>query len=66
MVKQKAKKTKKESYIQGVKTEVKKISWAEPKEVLKYTIATVIFIAIVVIFFLLLNLILSGIVGLVA
>lgn len=59
------KKTKKQSYLQGVKSEIKKISWAEPKEVLKYTIATIIFIVIVLMFFLILNLILTSIVGMV-
>lgn len=66
MVKKKTKKTKKESYIKGVKSEMKKVSWPNKKEVLKYTIATVVFIAVVVAFFLLLNLILTGIVEVVS
>lgn len=60
------KKAKKESYIKGVKSELKKVSWPEKKEVLKYTIATLVFIAVVVAFFLLLNLILTGIIGVVS
>lgn len=47
------KKNKRESYISGVKSEMKKVSWPTKKEVLKYTIATVIFILIVLAFFLL-------------
>ncbi len=53
------KKKKKESYLAGVKKEVKKVSWPTRKDVIKYTIATLVFIAVVVVFFLILNLILS-------
>ncbi len=60
------KKKKRESYLKGVKSEVKKVSWPSKKEVLKYTIATIIFIAVVVIFFLILNLGLSTIVEVVS
>lgn len=60
------KKKKKNSYLKGVKSEMKKVSWPTKKEVLKYTIATLVFIAIVVAFFLLLNLLLTLIVEVVS
>lgn len=60
MAKKKSK--KKESYLAGVKSEVKKISWPTFKEVIKFTIATLVFIIVVTVFFLLLNVMLSTIV----
>lgn len=48
-------KAKKESYLKGVSKELSKVKWPEGKEVLKYTVATIIFILIVVGFFVILN-----------
>ena len=44
-------KVKKESYFEGVKNELSKVKWPTKKEVLKYTIATLVFIIILVVFF---------------
>ncbi|MBQ4583296.1 MAG: preprotein translocase subunit SecE [Bacilli bacterium] len=63
--KTKTKKNKK-SFFKGVKTELSKVVWPKKNEVLKYTIATVVFIVILVVFFLLLNLMLSVIKGMFA
>lgn len=59
------KKTKapKESYLKGVKKEMKLVKWPTFKEVIKYTIATVIMCLVVCGFFLLLNLLLSLVKG---
>lgn len=59
------KKTKapKESYLKGVKKEMKLVKWPSFKEVIKYTIATVIMCLVVCGFFLLLNLLLSLVKG---
>ena len=60
----KSKNTKtKKGYLKAVKTEMSKVVWPKRKEVIKYTIATVVFIIIFVGFFLLLNLGLSVIKG---
>ena len=58
--------TKKQSYLKQVKSEMKKVSWPEKKEVAKYTIATLTFCLIVCGFFQLLNLVLSFIKGMFA
>lgn len=65
--KKQSKKTKetKTGYFSQVTRELKKVSWPTKKEVLKYSLATFIFILIVVSFFLVLNLILSGIIRMV-
>ena len=57
------KKSNKESYLSGVKSELKKVSWPKFKDILKYTIATIIFCLILAGFFSILNLILSLIKG---
>ena len=59
----KSKKVKKESYLKGVKKEIKNVSWPTKKDVFKYTVATVVFIGVVVGFFIVLNLLLAGIIG---
>ena len=61
----KVKKTieKKESFFAGVKAELAKVKWPTKKDVLKYTIATLVFIIILVIFFVLLSLVMSVIKG---
>ncbi len=55
---------KKESFFKAVKKELAKVKWPKASEVVKYTIATVVLILIVVLFFSLLNLLLSFIKGL--
>ena len=57
------KKSEKESYLSGVKSELKKVSWPKFKDILKYTFATIIFCLILAGFFSILNLILSLIKG---
>lgn len=61
--KKKPSKVKKENYFAGVKSEMSKVKWPTKKEVLKYTIATIVFVLILVVFFILMNLIMSGIKG---
>ncbi|MBQ6687131.1 MAG: preprotein translocase subunit SecE [Bacilli bacterium] len=56
--------TKKESFFKEVKKELAKVKWPKASEVLKYTIATVVLVLIVIAFFSLLNLLLSFIKGL--
>ena len=55
--------TKKEGLIKGIKKEVKLIKWPEKKDVLKYTISTLIFCLIVALFFVLLTYLLSIVKG---
>lgn len=57
------KKEKKEKFFHGVKMEIKKVVWPDKKEVIKYTVATIIFCIIVMVFFQLLDLGLSVIKG---
>jgi len=52
----KAPKVKKETYMEGVSEELKKVKWPSKKEVIKYTIATIVLVLILVAFFLLLDL----------
>ena len=56
-------KVKKENYFKGVIKEMKLVKWPTFKDVVKYTIATLILCVIVCGFFLLLNLLLSLIKG---
>lgn len=56
-------KTKKEGFLKGVKKELKKVSWPSKKDVVKYSVATLVFCIIIMIFFQLLNLGLSVIKG---
>ena len=64
-VKKPIKKTnvKKESFFKGIRKEMKLVKWPSGKEVLKYTIATVIFCLIICAFFLALYFLLTAIVG---
>ena len=55
---------KKETFFKGVKKELAKVKWPKASEVVKYTVATIVLILIVVLFFSLLNLLLSFIKGL--
>ncbi len=59
----KDKKPRKEKFLSSVKQEVKKVVWPSKKDVLKYTVATLIFCIIVMIFFQALDLGLSVIKG---
>ncbi len=59
----KSKKTKKVSYLKSVKSELKKVKWPSKLEIVKYTIATLVFIIIVTSFFVALNLLMSFIKG---
>lgn len=59
----KKEKIKKQSFLSQVKAEIKKVSWPSGKDVLKYSIATLVFCLIVCGFFQLLNLALSFIKG---
>ena len=63
MAKEKVKKTNKESYLKGVKKEMKLVKWPSAKDVVKNTIATVIMVVFVVGFFLLLTMGLAAITG---
>ena len=56
-------KVKKENYFVGIRKELEKVKWPSKAEVLKYTFATVVFVIILVIFFVLLNLVMSLIKG---
>ncbi len=56
-------KVQKENYFVGVRNELAKVKWPSKAEVLKYTFATIIFVVILVIFFVLLNLVMSLIKG---
>ena len=59
----KEKKGPKESYFKKVNKEMKLVKWPEGKEVLKYTISTIIFCLVLCALFMLLNLILSVVKG---
>ena len=54
---------KKEGFFKGIKLELKKVTWPSKKEVLKYSIATLIFCIVVMAFFQLLDLGLSVVKG---
>lgn len=53
--KKEVKKAPKEKFMTGVKKELKLVKWPSAKDILKYTIATILFCIILVIFFELLN-----------
>jgi preprotein translocase SecE subunit len=59
----KEKKEKKEGYFKGVNKELKMVSWPSFKEVMKYTISTIIFCVVICVFFILLNLLMSWVKG---
>ena len=61
--KQTTKKEKKNGYLKEVRLELKKVSFPSFKDVMKYTFATIVFCGLLVLFFLLLNLALSGVKG---
>ena len=59
----KEKKGPKESYLKKVRKEMKLVKWSEGKEVLKYTISTIVFCLVLCALFMLLNLMLSAVKG---
>lgn len=61
--KKNVKKVPKESYFEGVRKEMKLVKWPNKSEVLKYTIATIVFVVILVVFFVLLSLLISVVKG---
>jgi len=62
-VKKKEKKVPKESYVKKVKKELSLVKWPTFKEVIKYTLSTIIFCLILCALFMLLNLLLSVVKG---
>ncbi len=62
--KSKQKKGQKESFFKGIKKELKLVIWPKAKEILKYTIATIVLCLIFVAFFEVLNLIMAYVKGL--
>jgi preprotein translocase subunit SecE len=61
--KEKKNNKKHESFLKGVKKEIKLLKWPSKKEVVKYTISTLIFCIIIAIFFVILTYLLSMVVG---
>ncbi len=61
--KNKTKKVKKPSYLKEVKAEMKKVTFPSFKEVCKYTFATILIVAFLIGFFLLLTALLSWVKG---
>ena len=57
------KKVQKEGFFKGIKKELKMVKWPSFKEILKYTIATIIFCVILVAFFEILNIIMAYVKG---
>lgn len=57
----KKEKVKKESFLTGVKKEMKKVRWPLKKEMVKYSIATLSFIVFFALFFTLGDLIIAGV-----
>lgn len=55
----KERKAPKENYFVGVRNELSKVKWPSKKEVMKYTMATIIFVVVLVGFFILMSLIMS-------
>ena len=58
-VEKKNKKEKHESWIRGVFNELKKVTWPNRKNMLKYSIATIIFIIFFALFFYLIELLMA-------
>ena len=56
-------KVKKENFFKSVKNEMKLVKWPTGKEVLKNTIATIVLVVLIVVFFILLNMALSFVKG---
>ncbi len=54
----------KEKFLAGIRKELKLVKWPTAKEIIKYTIATIIFVIILVLFFELLSLFMAFVKGL--
>lgn len=54
---------KKDNYFKEVRKELKMVKWPTFKEVLKYTVSTIVFCLILCAFFILLNLLMSWVKG---
>ena len=59
-----AKKAKEDRFLSNVRKEMKVVKWPSAKDVLKYTLATLVLCGIFIVFFLLINLLASFIKGL--
>lgn len=57
----KGKKVKKTGYLKEVSQEMKKVTFPSAKEVVKYTVATILIVALLIVFFLGLSALLSWI-----
>ena len=62
--KKKDKKVQKEGFFKGITKELKLVKWPSFKELLKYTIATILFCIVLVAFFEVLNIIMAYVKGL--
>ena len=60
----KEKKAKKESFLKGVRNEMKEVKWAKAKEVAKYSLATIFLVLFFMVFFELIILLSSYLKGL--
>jgi len=58
------KKVQKEGFFKGIKKELKVVNWPSAKEIIKYTIATIVFCIVLVAFFEVLNIIMAYVKGL--
>ncbi len=63
IIKKNKEKKQKEGFFKGIKLELKKVSWPDKKDVIKYSIATLVFCIVIVVFFQLLNFGLSVVKG---
>ncbi len=57
--KKKEGKQPKESFFYGIKSELSKVKWPSRQEVFKYTVATIVFVIVLVAFFILMSLIMA-------
>ena len=55
IIKKNKEKKQKEGFFKGIKLELKKVSWPDKKDVIKYSIATLVFCIVIVVFFQLIN-----------
>ncbi len=63
VIKKNKEKKQKTGFLKGIRLELKKVTWPAKKDVLKYSVATLVFCIVVVIFFQVLNLGLSVVKG---
>ncbi|MDE5539565.1 MAG: preprotein translocase subunit SecE [Bacilli bacterium] len=61
--KSKKDKAPKENFFAGVRLELAKVKWPTKQEVLKYTVATIVFVVVLVAFFVLMSLVMSLVKG---